>query len=59
MLRLLLGRFWATLFPEPDAPLSAKIKRGDREEREDPMSKGFRITVKTTVSGITITIEPW
>lgn len=44
---------------QTDAPLSAKTKGGIAKREEDPMSTGFRITVTKTVSGITITIEPW
>jgi len=38
--------------------LSAKTRGGTPERKENPMITGFRITVTTTVSGITITIEP-
>jgi hypothetical protein len=49
----------ATVFSKHDAPsgLGGQGRISTREE--DPMSTGFRITITKSVSGITITIEPW
>lgn len=42
-----------------DAPLSVRAEGHLTERKEQHMSRGFRLTVRITVAGLEITIEPW
>lgn len=44
---------------EGDAPPSVRTEGHLEERKEQLMSRGFRLTVRITVTGLEITIEPW